>query len=311
MILTIWRVPSYGGLSAEADPPYKISPMPTPPHKSLAFRSAIFILSDMTENVLSRIERGDFFLIAGPCVIESESLVLQVAETVAKLAESHDLPYVFKSSFTKANRTSLDSPTGPGLEEGLRILEKVKTQTGLPLLTDVHEVAEVSAVAQVVDILQIPAFLCRQTALIRAAGATGKWVNIKKGQFMAPDDMTNAASKVGTSKVMLTERGTTFGYHNLIVDFRGLLIMKETGLPVVFDATHSLQLPSAGAGVSSGRPEFVIPMAKAATAIGIDGLFIETHPNPSEALSDAEVMLPLEQMSSLLNSVMQIKQAAK
>lgn len=263
----------------------------------------------MTENVLSRIGRGDFFLIAGPCVIESESLVLQVAETVAKLAESHDLPFIFKSSFIKANRTSINSPTGPGMDEGLRVLEKVRTETGLPVLTDVHETSEVSAVAQVADILQIPAFLCRQTALIKAAGATGKWVNIKKGQFMAPDDMSNAASKAGTVKVMLTERGTTFGYHNLVVDFRGLLIMKETGLPIVFDATHSLQLPSGGDGVSSGRPEFVIPMAKAATAIGVDGLFIETHPNPSEALSDASVMLPLEQMSDLLNAVMQIKQA--
>jgi 2-dehydro-3-deoxyphosphooctonate aldolase (KDO 8-P synthase) len=262
----------------------------------------------MTENVLSRIQQGDFFLIAGPCVIESEATLLQVAETVAKLAESHNLPYVFKSSFTKANRTSGDSPTGPGLEEGLRILEKVKRETGLPLLTDIHETSEISAVADVVDILQIPAFLCRQTSLIRAAGATGKWVNIKKGQFMAPEDMTNATAKAGSSKVMLTERGTTFGYHNLVVDFRSLLIMKESGMPVVFDATHSLQLPSGGDGVSSGRPEFVIPMAKAATAIGIDGLFIETHPNPAEALSDAGVMLPLEQMSKLLDAVMQIRQ---
>jgi 2-dehydro-3-deoxyphosphooctonate aldolase (KDO 8-P synthase) len=262
----------------------------------------------MTENVLSRIQQGDFFLIAGPCVIESEAILLQVAETVAKLAELHNLPYIFKSSFTKANRTSGDSPTGPGLEEGLRILEKVKRETGLPLLTDIHETSEISAVADVVDILQIPAFLCRQTSLIRAAGATGKWVNIKKGQFMAPEDMTNAAAKAGSSKVMLTERGTTFGYHNLVVDFRSLLIMKESGMPVVFDATHSLQLPSGGDGVSSGRPEFVIPMAKAATAIGIDGLFIETHPNPAEALSDAGVMLPLEQMSKLLDAVMQIRQ---
>ncbi|MDH4035722.1 MAG: 3-deoxy-8-phosphooctulonate synthase, partial [candidate division Zixibacteria bacterium] len=228
-----------------------------------------------------------------------------------KLAASHDLPYIFKSSFTKANRTSVDSPTGPGLDEGLRILEKVRLETGLPVLTDVHETPEVAAVAQVADVLQIPAFLCRQTQLIKAAGASGKWVNIKKGQFLAPADMNHAAAKVGTSKVMLTERGTTFGYHNLVVDFRSLLIMKESGLPVVFDATHSLQLPSGGDGVSSGRPEFVIPMAKAATAVGIDGLFIETHPDPSEALSDAGVMLPLEQMSSLLNQVMQIKRSAK
>ncbi len=261
----------------------------------------------MTDSVLSRIERGDFFLIAGPCVIESESMTLEVARYVAGLAEKHNIPYVFKSSFTKANRTSNNSPTGPGLENGLRILKKVKEETGLPVLTDVHETADIPAVAEVVDILQIPAFLCRQTELIRAAGATGKWVNIKKGQFMAPEDMKKAAEKAGSSKVMLTERGTTFGYHNLVVDFRGLLIMKQTGLPVIFDATHSLQLPSGGAGVSTGRPEFVIPMAKAAVAIGVDGLFVETHPNPPEALSDAGVMLPLEQMEELLDTVMRIR----
>ena len=265
----------------------------------------------MTEDVFARIERGEFFLIAGPCVIESESLCLQVAEMVAELAEQHNLPYIFKSSYTKANRTSVDSPTGPGLEGGLRILEKVKRETGLPVLTDVHETAEVPAVAEVADVLQIPAFLCRQTALIQAAAQTGRWVNIKKGQFMAPEDMANAVTKANTTKVMLTERGTTFGYHDLVVDFRSLLIMKETGCPVVFDATHSLQLPGGGAGVSSGRPEFVIPMAKAAVAIGVDGLFVETHPKPAEALSDAGVMLPLDEMAALLNSIMRIRQAAK
>ncbi len=265
----------------------------------------------MTEEVFARIERGEFFLIAGPCVVESELLCLQVAETVAELAQRHNLPYIFKSSYTKANRTSADSPTGPGLDGGLRILEKVKTETGLPVLTDVHETAEVSAVAEVADVMQIPAFLCRQTALIQAAAQTGRWVNIKKGQFMAPEDMANAVAKAGTAKVMLTERGTTFGYHNLVVDFRALLIMKETGRPVVFDATHSLQLPSGGAGVSSGRPEFVIPMAKAAVAIGVDGLFVETHPKPSEALSDAGVMLPLDEIAALLDAVTRIREATK
>jgi len=265
----------------------------------------------MTEDVFARIKRGEFFLIAGPCVIESESLCLKVAGAVAALAERYNLPYIFKSSYMKANRTSVDSPTGPGLHEGLRILQKVKSETGQPVLTDVHETSEVAAVAEVVDILQIPAFLCRQTALIRTAARTGRWINIKKGQFMAPEDMAKAAAKADSDKVMLTERGTTFGYHNLVVDFRSLLIMKETGRPVVFDATHSLQLPSGGGSVSSGRPEFVIPMARAAAAIGIDGLFVETHPRPSEALSDTGAMLPLDQMESLLEAVTSIRQAVR
>jgi len=265
----------------------------------------------MSEDLFAAIGRGEMFLIAGPCVIESESLCLEVATKVAALAERYNLPYIFKSSYLKANRTSGNSPAGPGLEEGLRILQKVKDETGRPLLTDVHETAEVAAVAEVADVLQIPAFLCRQTALIRAAAATGRWVNIKKGQFMAPEDMTEAAAKADSDKVMLTERGTTFGYHNLVVDFRSLLIMKKTGRPIVFDATHSLQLPSGGGSVSGGRPEFVIPMARAATAVGVDGLFVETHPRPSEALSDAGAMLPLDQMDALLKAVTSVRQAVK
>jgi 2-dehydro-3-deoxyphosphooctonate aldolase (KDO 8-P synthase) len=263
----------------------------------------------MSSNTLARIEAGDFFLIAGPCVIESEDLCLRVAETVAELASKYNLPYIFKSSYMKANRTSAGSPTGPGLHEGLEILKKVKDQCGLAVLTDVHETSEVAAVADVVDVLQIPAFLSRQTALIAKAAATGKWINIKKGQFMAPDDMAKAIGKADSDKIMLTERGSSFGYHNLVVDFRSFLIMKQNNLPIVFDATHSLQLPSGGAGVSSGQPQYVIPMAKAATAIGVDGLFVETHPEPAKAWSDAAAMLPLERMPLLLEEVNRVRSA--
>jgi 2-dehydro-3-deoxyphosphooctonate aldolase (KDO 8-P synthase) len=263
----------------------------------------------MSNDTLDRIKAGEFFLIAGPCVIESADLCLQVAETVAKLAAKYDIPFIFKSSFKKANRTSAGSPTGPGLSEGLEILAKVKRTLSVPVLTDVHETAEIAAVAEVADVLQIPAFLSRQTDLIAQAAATGKWINIKKGQFMAPDDMTKAVGKANSDKVMLTERGTSFGYHNLVVDFRSFLIMKDNGLPVVYDVTHSLQLPSGGAGVSSGQPQYVIPMARAATAIGVDGLFVETHPNPKEAWSDAEAMLPLDQMAELLEQVNRVRQS--
>ncbi|MCK4301472.1 MAG: 3-deoxy-8-phosphooctulonate synthase [candidate division Zixibacteria bacterium] len=259
---------------------------------------------------MTKVERGEFFLIAGPCVIESESLCLRVAERVAALATKHGVAYIFKSSYKKANRTSAGSPTGPGLEEGLRVLEKVRRNLGLAVLTDVHETCEIPAVAEVADVLQIPAFLCRQTDLVVKAAATGKWINIKKGQFLAPDDMAKVAAKADSTRVMLTERGASFGYHNLVVDFRSLLIMKETGHKVVFDATHSLQLPGAGGSVSTGQPQYVIPMARAAAAVGIDGLFVETHPDPSQALSDAGAMLPLEQMDELLKSVVGIRETA-
>ncbi len=229
-----------------------------------------------------------------------------VAQQVATLCETYNIPYIFKSSFKKANRTAVDSFTGPGLDEGLKILENVRSQLQVPVLTDIHETSEIGSVAEVVDILQIPAFLCRQTDLIVQAAATGKWVNIKKGQFMAPDDMRYAVAKAGTDKVMLTERGTSFGYHNLVVDFRSLLIMKAYGI-TVYDATHSLQHPSGGKGVSTGQPEFVIPMAKAAMAIGIDGLFVETHPDPKTAKSDAGAMLPLDKMEELLKAVTEIR----
>ncbi|UCD63900.1 MAG: 3-deoxy-8-phosphooctulonate synthase [Candidatus Zixiibacteriota bacterium] len=260
----------------------------------------------MAEDTLQQIEQKRFFLIAGPCVIESEDMCFEVAEKVAALARRYDLPYVFKASYRKANRLSGDSFAGPGLEKGLETLEKVKNKYQLAVLTDIHETAEIKPAAKVADILQIPAFLSRQTSLVVEAAATGRWVNIKKGQFLAPEDMSKIAAKANSKKVMLTERGTTFGYRNLVVDFRSLLIMKQTGLPVVFDAAHSLQLPGAAGRVSSGQPEFIIPMARAAAAVGIDGLFVETHPRPAEALSDAGAMLPLDDMERLLDEVMKI-----
>lgn len=265
----------------------------------------------MANGVLQQIEQGRFFLIAGPCVIESEQMCLEIAGHLKKLCDGIDLPLIFKASYQKANRLSASSYTGPGLEEGLQILKKVKTTFDLPVLTDVHETAEIKPVSQVADVLQIPAFLSRQTDLVVQAAATGKWVNIKKGQFLAPEDMGKVAGKANSKKVMLTERGTTFGYRNLVVDFRALLIMKETGYPVVFDATHSLQLPGGGGAVSTGQPQYIIPMAKAAAAVGIDGLFVETHPRPAEALSDAGAMLPLDRMEELLQTVVDIRKVSQ
>jgi len=261
----------------------------------------------MPRDIFKKIEKGEFFLIAGPCVIESEKLSLSVAEKMAKLCQKHKLIYIFKSSYAKANRLSGKSFSGPGLGKGLKVLAKVKKEFDLPILTDVHETVEVDAVSEVADIIQIPAFLCRQTALIQKAASTGRWLNIKKGQFLAPEDMKLLAEKAGTKKVMLTERGTTFGYRNLVVDFRSLLIMKKFGYPVIFDATHSLQLPGASGTSSSGQPEFTIPMAKAAMTMGINGLFVETHPNPKEAKSDAGAMLPLNKMPELIESVLKVR----
>lgn len=249
------------------------------------------------------------FLIAGPCVIESEELCLDIAGKLKALSGKYNLPLVFKSSYAKANRTSRNSFVGNGLDFGLGVLDKVKTKFDLPVLTDIHETGEIDPVSKVADIMQIPAFLCRQTELIRRAGETGKWINIKKGQFMSPNDMDKAAAKAQSKKVMLTERGASFGYHNLVVDFRSLLIMRKFGFPIVFDATHSLQLPSGSGTKSSGQPEFVIPFARAAAAVGIDGLFVETHPRPAEALSDAGAMLPLDQMEKLIIEVQKVRNA--
>ncbi len=267
----------------------------------------------MNTNLYSKLQKSKpFFLIAGPCVIETESLMLKTAETLQNLTTRLKLDFVFKSSFLKANRTNNKSYQGPGLEQGLKILQKIKKEFGLPILTDVHESHEVAQVADVADIIQIPAFLCRQTVLIQAAADSGLIVNLKKGQFMAPEDMQSAALKAvdrGNSQIMLTERGTSFGYHNLVVDFRAFSIMHEIGYPVVFDVTHSLQKPSQG-NTSGGSPEYAQVMAQAALATGcVSGLFIETHPNPQDALSDSASMLPLNQLPALLESCIRVSQA--
>ena len=256
---------------------------------------------------------GGFFLIAGPCVLEDDRLNLEVATALARLADELSLPIVFKASFDKANRSSPGSPRGPGLEEGLRKLERVRAETGLPVLTDVHDAAQCEPVAEVVDVLQIPAFLCRQTDLLLAAGATGRPVNVKKGQWMAPEEMRGAAEKVrraGAAGVAVTERGTFFGYGNLVVDMRSFELMREAcAAPVVFDGTHSVQRPGTGAGMSGGEPRFIPTLVRAAVAAGVDALFLEVHPDPAAAPSDSTNMLSLERLPPLLHEVLAIRAA--
>lgn len=249
------------------------------------------------------------FLIAGPCVIESEKLCFQVAATLKKVCRAAGIYYVFKASFDKANRTSGKSFRGPGLEEGLKVLAKIRAEFELPVLTDVHNEAQTAAAAEVVDILQIPAFLCRQTDLIEAAAATGKIVNIKKGQFLSPNEMGQVADKArrsGAKKLLLTERGTTFGYNNLVADIRSIPLMKRFGCPVIFDATHSVQLPGGGGDKSSGQREFAPVLARAALAAGANGLFIETHPQPDKAMSDGPNMIPLGEMAGVLKNLKRV-----
>jgi 2-dehydro-3-deoxyphosphooctonate aldolase (KDO 8-P synthase) len=251
-------------------------------------------------------------LIAGPCVIEDESHLLHVGERLQEICAAATVPLILKASFDKANRSSHRTYRGPGLEEGLRILGRVRVKLGVPILSDVHETAQVSSAAEVLDILQIPAFLCRQTDLLLAAGRTGKPVNVKKGQFLAPEDMGNVAEKIrstGNDKILLTERGASFGYHNLVVDMRALPMLRSFGCPVVFDATHSVQLPGAAGTASSGQREFVAPLARAAVAVGIDALFLEVHPEPDRAPSDGPNMLPLHALPSLLAEVTAIVRA--
>ena len=255
-----------------------------------------------------------FQLIAGPCVIESEEMVLSVAGQMKEITEKLGIPYTFKASFDKANRTSLSSFRGPGLEEGLRILEKVKDTYGLPVCTDIHEPWQAAEAAQVADVLQIPAFLCRQTDLLVAAAKTGRCVNIKKAQFLAPWDMKNCVEKVrqsGNSNVMLCERGTSFGYNTLVVDMTGLLVMKEFGAPVIFDATHSVQKPGGNGTSTGGNRDYVEYLAKAAIAVGVDGLFMETHPDPDSARSDGPNMVPLGQMRQLLEKLQRVYEAVQ
>ena len=245
---------------------------------------------------------GTLVMIAGPCVIESEAATLELARALRDIAGELTLPLIFKASFDKANRTSLSSYRGPGLAKGLAILARVKAEVGLPVLSDVHQVAEVEPAAQVLDILQIPAFLCRQTDLVVAAAQTGKVVNIKKGQFLAPWDMKPVVEKAraaGNDKIILTERGTSFGYNNLVVDFRSLPIMRGLGCPVVLDVTHSVQLPGGQGACSGGQREFIAPLARAAVAVGVDGLFMEVHADPAKALCDGPNSLPLKDVSAL------------
>lgn len=251
-------------------------------------------------------------VIAGPCTLESLDLGLEVAGHMKAVCNRLGLPYVFKASFDKANRTSGHSPRGPGLETGLAWLAEIRTRLQVPVLTDVHETWQVEPAAAVADVLQIPAFLCRQTDLLREAGRSGKVVNIKKGQFLAPDDMAYAIEKVadtGNRAVFVTERGTSFGYHDLVVDFRGLLLMRDFGHPVVFDATHSVQQPGGAGGASGGQRRFVAAIARAAVAAGCDGLFIETHPSPSAAVCDGPNMVPLAQMEPLLEQCVALRTA--
>jgi 2-dehydro-3-deoxyphosphooctonate aldolase (KDO 8-P synthase) len=266
-----------------------------------------------------RVGSGDLFLIAGPCVIESEKHALFMAEVIKGITRSLNVPFIFKASYDKANRTSIRSFRGPGLEEGLRILKKVKDEVHIPVLTDVHETADVPRVAEVVDILQIPAFLCRQTDLIVAAALSGRPVNIKKCQFVSPWDMKHAVTKcreAGNDKIFLTERGSSFGYNNLVVDMRSLAIMRKIA-PVVFDATHSVQLPSASHGdedspaTSGGQPEFIPVLSRAAVAAGVDGIFMEVHDNPKEAKSDGANALDSRNLRGVLKELLAVKRAVE
>jgi 2-dehydro-3-deoxyphosphooctonate aldolase (KDO 8-P synthase) len=244
-----------------------------------------------------------FVLIAGPCVIESRDSALRHAQALRAVTDRLGIPFVYKSSYDKANRTSVSSFRGIGMDEGLTVLDAVKRETGAPVLTDIHAPEEAVAAAQVVDVLQIPAFLCRQTDLLLAAGQSGRVVNVKKGQFLAPWDMEHAVQKVastGNRKILLTERGCSFGYNNLVSDFRSLPIMAQTGYPVIYDATHSVQLPGGQGGMSGGQREFIAPLARAAVAVGVDGLFMEVHEDPPRALSDSATVFPLTQLEALL-----------
>lgn len=257
-------------------------------------------------------DSSNFFLIAGPCIVESEEMTMNIAKRIQEITSRLKIPFIFKASYRKANRSRVDSFTGIGDEPSLEILKKIKDTLKVPVLTDIHESAEAAFAAQVADVLQIPAFLCRQTDLLIAAGKTGKTVNIKKGQFLAPDSMKFAVDKVrgtGNFNVMLTERGSMFGYQDLVVDFRGIGVMKKNNCPVILDVTHSLQQPNQSSGVTGGKPELIETIAKAGIAVGADGIFIETHPDPKNALSDGANMLHLDLLEDLLTKLIRVQQS--
>lgn len=271
----------------------------------------------MKNSVIDRIEgirncdSGMFFLMAGPCVVESEKLVMEIAEKMVHITDKLRIPYIFKGSYRKANRSRLDSFTGIGDEKALKILGKVRSELGIPLVTDIHSAEEAAMAAEYVDVLQIPAFLCRQTDILVAAAATGKVVNIKKGQFLSPESMQFAAGKVvdaGNNNVILTDRGTMFGYHDMIVDFRSIPAMQQFGHPVVMDITHSLQQPNQSSGVTGGKPALIETIARAAIVVGADGLFVETHPDPKNAMSDGANMMPLDKMEHILSQLVKIRE---
>ena len=257
---------------------------------------------------------GKLILLAGPCVLEGFERSLKIGQRAKKIADKLDIPYIFKASFDKANRSSIKSFRGPGLEEGLKILSQIKSELGVPIVTDIHESYQAEPVAEVADVLQIPAFLCRQTDLLMAAAKIGKVVNVKKGQFLSAAEMKNVVTKLeesGTKKMMLTERGTTFGYNNLVVDMRGLATLRSFDYPVIFDGTHSVQLPGGGGTQSSGQREFIPYLTRAAAAVGIDGLFLEIHDNPDEALSDGPNMVALDNLEDLLKKVLAVHEVVK
>lgn len=264
-------------------------------------------------NTIRRRE-GDLFLIAGPCVIESERHAMMMAHSIARIADRLDIPYVFKASYDKANRSSARSFRGVGMDEGLRILQRIKAEVGVPVITDIHESDQVETVAEVADILQIPAFLCRQTDLLQAAAESGRVVNVKKGQFLAPWDVANIIEKLeatGNRQIMLTERGTSFGYNNLVVDMRSFPIMRGFGYPVVFDVTHSVQLPGGLGDATDGQAEYIEHLARAGVACGIDGLFMEVHDNPPHALSDATTQFALDKLEPLLETLLKIQELVR
>ena len=263
-------------------------------------------------NNLQHQRSGNFFLIAGPCVIENKKISMEIAEKILNICNKLEIPFIFKGSYRKANRSRMDSFTGIGNEEALSILKKVGEKFNIPTLTDIHSEEEASIASQYVDVLQIPAFLCRQTDLLIAAAKTGKVVNIKKGQFLSPESMEHAVTKVkesGNNTIMITDRGTMFGYQDIVVDFRGIPTMKQFGVPVIMDITHSLQQPNQDSGITGGNPEMIETIAKAAISTGIDGIFLETHPNPSQSKSDGENMLSLNKLEELLVKLVKIRKA--